>query len=131
MTENQITGLLLELADKGITGIKVHYDGSGDSGAIENIIGYYRRENLSLEVLEETSMWLSGLETMDLKNNSVLEDFLYNVLEDVEDWYNNEGGYGYINILVPSGDYSIKNFVRRTETDFFGHGGNLLEKSVK
>ncbi len=130
MTENQITGLLLELADKGITGIKVHYDGSGDSGAIEDIIGYYR-EDLSLEVLEEISMWSSGLEKMELKNNSVLEDFLYTILESVEDWYNNEGGYGYINILVPSGDYSIENFVRRTETDLFSHEGNLLEKSTK
>jgi hypothetical protein len=35
MTENELTGLLLKLADIGVTGVKVLYDGAGDSGAIE------------------------------------------------------------------------------------------------
>ena len=39
MTENELTGLLLKLADLGVTGIKIKYDGAGDSGAIE-WIGY-------------------------------------------------------------------------------------------
>ena len=39
MTELEMTSLLLKLADLGVTGIKVKYDGGGDSGAIE-WIGY-------------------------------------------------------------------------------------------
>jgi hypothetical protein len=37
MDENKMTGLLLQLADLGITGINVYYEGGGDDGAIEHI----------------------------------------------------------------------------------------------
>ena len=30
MTENEMTGLLLKLAEHGVTGIKVTYEGGGD-----------------------------------------------------------------------------------------------------
>ena len=130
MTENEITSLLLKLADTGITGIKVHYDGSGDSGCIEEIQGY-KIPNLTLDSLEDISMWSTQEEQVSLKNNSSLEDFLYTILEDVEDWYNNEGGYGYISILIPSGEYHIENFVRIVDTEMFIHNGNLIQKSCK
>ena len=39
MTEIELTSLLFRLADIGITGVKVRYDGGGDSGSIE-WIGY-------------------------------------------------------------------------------------------
>ena len=35
MTELELTSLLFQLADHGVTGIKVKYDGGGDSGDIE------------------------------------------------------------------------------------------------
>jgi hypothetical protein len=38
MTENDMTSLLLQLADRGVTGIKIYYAGSGDSGAIEDVV---------------------------------------------------------------------------------------------
>ncbi len=38
MNEINMTGLLLQLADRGVTGVKVQYEGSGDSGAIENVV---------------------------------------------------------------------------------------------
>ena len=43
MKELELTSLLFKLADLSITGIKVHYDGGGDSGAIE-WIGYTREK---------------------------------------------------------------------------------------
>jgi hypothetical protein len=47
MTENNLTGLLLQLADRGVTGIKVQYEGGGDSGAIENVV--YTTEKMDME----------------------------------------------------------------------------------
>jgi len=38
MTENEMTDLLLKLADLGVTGIKIFYSGSGDSGDIEKVM---------------------------------------------------------------------------------------------
>ena len=38
MTENDMTGLLLKLADLGVTGIKIFYSGGGDSGALDDIV---------------------------------------------------------------------------------------------
>ena len=38
MTENDLTGLLLQLADRGVTGIKLFYSGGGDSGAIDDVV---------------------------------------------------------------------------------------------
>ena len=38
MTENEMTGLLLKLADLGVTGIKIFYSGGGDSGDIDDIV---------------------------------------------------------------------------------------------
>jgi hypothetical protein len=35
MTEIDMTGLLIKLANLGVTGIKVAYEGAGDSGSIE------------------------------------------------------------------------------------------------
>jgi hypothetical protein len=113
------------LANRGITGIKAHYDGGGDSGYIEEIVGYSEKD-LDLETLEDRSMW-AQVDYVSLKNESLIEDFVYSMVEDIEDWWNNEGGYGYINILVPSGEYSIENFIRRTETDCYNHTGNLIE----
>ncbi len=38
MNEINMMGTLVKLADLGVTGIKVQYEGSGDSGAIENVV---------------------------------------------------------------------------------------------
>ena len=44
MKEMDMIGTLVRLADLGVTGIKVTYEGSGDSGAIENVV--YTAEKL-------------------------------------------------------------------------------------
>lgn len=129
--EDEITGYLLKLADRGITGIKVSYDGSGDSGAIDGIRGY-TDENITLAELDDKSIWSLQDNSIDLSKDSILEAYLYDyLLEDIEDWYNNEGGYGTVCILVPSGEYNIENNVRVTNSIQYDHSGNLLSKVSK
>lgn len=132
MTEMEMTGLLLKLADIGITGIKVHYDGSGDSGAIEHIC--YTKDVCETpdDVDENLDSWGSYplADIVDSGTLSLFESFIYeNVLEDVEDWYNNEGGFGDVSIHIPSGKYIVDNHIRYYNTENYLHEGGLLDKT--
>ena len=132
MTENELTGLLLKLADLGVTGIKVHYNGGGDSGAIE-WIGYTKQFCESPEAVDDNvDEWEgdSNLLNIDRDLYYEIEQFAEEkLLNDIEDWWNNEGGWGDLCICVPSGKYIINNHVRVTDTDDYFHDGNLLEKT--
>jgi hypothetical protein len=132
MTENELTGLLLKLADMGITGIKVHYNGGGDSGAIERI--GYTKSNCTTpeEVDDEIDVWDDdiSLYKLDLGVYSLIENFAQDkILDDIEDWWNNEGGFGDLCICVPSGKYIVNNHINITETEDYFHDGDLLEKT--
>lgn len=132
MKELELTSLLFKLADLGITGIKVHYDGGGDSGAIEQI-GYTTEKcDTPRDVDDEIDVWDNdmSLAALDSGLYSLVEEFSeHKILNDIEDWWNNEGGFGDLCICVPSGKYIINNSVRITETEDFFHNGSLLEKA--
>jgi hypothetical protein len=132
MTENEMTGLLFKLADLGVTGIKVHYDGGGDSGAVE-WIGYTREKCDSPEDINDyIDNWDNdtNLAELDSSAYSLIEDFAHSkLLDDIEDWWNNEGGFGDLCICIPSGKYIINNSIRITETEDYTHEGELLEKA--
>lgn len=132
MKELELTSLLFRLADIGITGIKVNYDGGGDSGAIE-WIGYTKEPCATPEDINNyIDNWDndSNLAELDSSVYSLIEDFAHSkLLNDIEDWWNNEGGFGDLCICVPSGKYIINNFIRMTETEDYFHDGSLLEKA--
>jgi hypothetical protein len=133
MTEIEMTSLLLKLADLGVTGIKVKYDGGGDSGAIE-WIGYTTEKcDTPEDVHDHIIDWEndSNLATLDSSAYALIEDFAQEkILNDIEDWWNNEGGFGDLSICVPSGKYMIDNNVRYYETKDYQHEGSLIEKSA-
>jgi hypothetical protein len=132
MTELELTSLLFRLADFGITGVKVKYDGGGDSGAIE-WIGYTKKPcetpedvNDNIEGWEEDSKLLN----IDHDLFMELETFAENkLLDDIEDWWNNEGGWGELCICVPSGKYIINNNIRITDHESYFHDGSILDKA--
>lgn len=132
MTELELTSLLFKLADLGITGVKVHYDGGGDSGAIE-AIGYTAIPCATPEDVDgvvDVYDYNYTLSNLDDKMSKEIEEFAENkLLNDVEDWWNNEGGYGDLCICVPSGKYIINNHVRVTDTEDYFHDGSLLEQA--
>ena len=132
MTEVELTSLLFRLADIGITGIKVKYDGAGDSGSIV-WIGYTTEKcNTPEDVNDNIDDWDSdsNLAELDSSAYSLIENFAEEtILNDIEDWWNNEGGFGDLCICVPSGKYIINNHVRVTETEDFFHDGDLLSKT--
>jgi hypothetical protein len=131
MKENELLSIMYTLKDRGVTGIKIHYDGSGDSGAIEEI-NYTTEPCESPEDVDENVESWGGTSLSEISDGAYEKfktTFGYRLLNNVEDWYNNEGGYGDICICVPSGKYIINNNVRIMNTEFYFHEGNLLEKS--
>ena len=131
MTENELTGLLLKMADLGITGIKVLYDGAGDSGVIE-WIGYTKEPCATPEdVNDDIDSWANDVDLAKIDQDSYgqIEVFAQDkLLDEIEDWWNNEGGFGELCICIPSGKYIINNHVRITETEDYFHDGTILEK---
>ena len=131
MTELEVTGLLLKLANLGVTGIAVNYDGSGDSGSIENIV--FTKESCAtvqdVEIQIQDIWSAEGLDGINTAIRSDIEDYAYHFLEDIEDWYNNDGGFGNMYIHIPSGQYIINNNVRITDVESFEHEGNLMDKT--
>ena len=72
---------------------------------------------------------LNHLKDVDADLVKQLENYAYDaLLNDIEDWYNNEGGFGDLCICVPSGKYIINNHVRITETEDYFHDGSLLDE---
>jgi hypothetical protein len=121
------------LADLGVTGIKIIYSGGGDSGAIDDII-YTTQEVTFLEDLESLDQYSENvLNLRDLSTSfySNIEDFATEkLLDNIEDWWNNEGGYGTVLIAIPSGNYKINNNIYFTETETYNHNGNLINQSL-
>lgn len=132
MTEQEVTSLLIKLADIGITGIMVRYDGAGDSGQIEEI-QYCTEPVDDIEEIEDKINYFSPkLDQLNSDLRQDIEDLVYKfLLEDIEDWYNNEGGYGEVSIMVPSGNYWINNNIRIIDYEHYTHEGSLIEKSAE
>ena len=131
MTEEQLMEVLIQLADQGVTGIKVHYDGGGDSGAIEGIV-YTDIEDANFSDIDLMSAWNEDkdLEKLNSSAYSTIQNFAHEViLDQIEDWWNNEGGYGDLLIKVPSGEYIVNNNVRILEVEEYTHEGNLFRKT--
>ena len=134
MTENEMTGLLLKLADLGVTGIKIFYSGGGDSGDIDDVVYTTTKEAAFNDIMNLSTYGEGILHLADLDGElrDQLIDFANEkILNDLEDWWNNDGGYGVMNIKIPSGKYEIANTIYVTDTEEFGHDGNLISKSLE
>jgi len=134
MTENEMTGLLLKLADLGVTGIKIFYSGSGDSGDIDDVV-YTTTKEAAFNNIMNLSNYGEGilyLADLDGELRDDLIDFANEkILNDLEDWWNNDGGYGVMIIKIPSGEYEITNTIYITDTEEFEHDGDLISKSLE
>ena len=138
MNETMMTSLLIQLADLGVTGIQIYYEGGGDSGCIDEVL--YTTDKLpedeeeAFDKIRSLNSWEEGakyLRNLDSGLSSDIESFSEEkILNDVEDWWNNEGGYGTMCILVPSGKYDVMNNVRITEIETFEHVGNLIDQTL-
>ena len=133
MTEIDMTAALIKLADEGITAIQIYYEGSGDSGCIESV-NFIKDKVDSIEEAEDKFNDWKNIEVFKYNDERIdaIKDFAEEkVLNDIEDWWNNAGGYGDLFMLVPSGEYLIRNQIRITEIEDYNHEGNMIEKTVE
>ena len=138
MNETMMTSLLIQLADLGVTGIQIYYEGSGDSGCIDEVL--YTTDKLpeniqdAFDKIRSLNSWEEGakyLRNLDSGLSSDIESFAEEkILDSIEDWWNNDGGYGTMCILVPSGKYDIMNNIRITEVETYEHVGNLIDQTL-
>ena len=129
MTEQELMQTLIQLADLGVTGIRIDYEGGGDSGCIESMM-YTEEKDVSIEDVQNLPWDSKDLRKLNSELASNIENFAHaQILDDIEDWWNNEGGSGTLAILVPSGEYSVENNIRRVEYDEFFHEGSLFRKT--
>lgn len=119
--ENKLIGSLLKLADLGITAIRISYSGGGDDGSIDEVLATEDNADDFDDVYS-----LDFFEEIDSENRTIIADWCTEkLLNDIEDWWNNEGGYGYLYIKIPSGEYKIENNINYIET--FNHSGKILD----
>lgn len=110
---------MIKAKNNGYKYIIITYEGSGDSGAIENII-------MSNNIPEYS--WECPVDSKEItgSDRQTIEDWAYyEALYNVSDWYNNEGGYGFIVINVDDGTYEIKNNVRTTSINTESYSDKL------
>ena len=133
MTENKMTDLLLKLADLGVTGIKILYSGGGDDGEIDDVLYTTTKDVTFYDIntlvdYQENTLYLTNLDH-ELKDE-ITEFANEKILNGIEDWWNNDGGYGVMLIKIPSGQYEINNTIYVTDTEEFEHDGNLIDQSL-
>lgn len=86
------------LYDMGVRKIQVDYSGGGDSGAIDGVHYFDKHYN---DISYKIKPMLSDLET-ELCDDHI-ENVVYDqILDNISDWYNNEGGQGSVTINIPS-----------------------------
>ena len=112
MSDLKNSKVILELKDLGVDKIEVQYSGSGDSGDIDEVTYY----NKAGEVVDITG---EGV-------HNKLQDYALILLEKIEDWWNNDGGHGILNMFISENTYSIENHIYITETEDYYHEGDLI-----
>ena len=133
MTEQEIMSIMYQFHDLGVTGINIYYEGGGDDGYIDDISITTKKlpNNDNEDAFEEILQCVSDVQLKEKHTElfNKLEEFATErVLDDIEDWWNNDGGYGNLCILIPSGAYKVYNSIRYTDIELFHHEGDLLEK---
>ena len=116
------------LGFNGYHTIQVNYSGSGDSGDIDSIWLLKYREVFSYN--SETGKENIEDRIKEIKDcEEWVRDKADKILSGIEDWWNNDGGYGTMVIQIPSGTYTINNEINYTKTDSYEHSGNFLNET--
>jgi hypothetical protein len=121
--DQEIINYLLKLKDQGVQLIKLSYNGGGDDGCIDTVI--YTKLDSFGEDEDESELDKVALGISDDIENKFKEYCSDSLLQNIEDWYNNEGGYGHIIFKLADNSYTIENNCYRQEVDTFNHEGTL------
>jgi|TARA_B110000503_G_scaffold27536_1_gene43939 hypothetical protein len=110
--KTNLVGAMMYLHDNGIKEIIINYSGGGDSGAIDEIFFQDNNNN-------DTEFHCDSLV------KTFIEELAYTKLNEIEDWYNNDGGWGHFTITVPTAEYNIENYIKVIDHETFNHEGQF------
>lgn len=129
--DTSLIKLVVSLRDLGCEYILAYYCGGGDSGAIDeiNYFGNDYEEHFEEGCLDEGQ---HNCEHVDVSSGPVgteklIEDLFHEKLNGVEDWWNNDGGYGYIAVRLEDLSYLIDNNTYYTQTEHYHHEGSFKD----
>ncbi|MBY0561524.1 DUF6878 family protein [Hyphomicrobium sp.] len=115
------------LRANGVTQVEVYFDGSGDSGSIESVDfkpdSARAAQNLTIEVMQNerqfvAGRWVSVRAPATISLVEAIRSLTDNYLNEADvDWYNNDGGYGYLTIDVVRGTVNLDISVRTTNSE--------------
>lgn len=114
------------LAAHGVATVTVYFEGSGDSGSIQDI-AYHpepsaRLETVPAEILLTSAsfddgQWHTTAGATETSVHEAIDALTYDYLEETGvDWYNDDGGFGELVIDVAQGTVSLDVSVRYTES---------------
>lgn len=109
-SKDEAVALTAQLKMLGVAKVAISFNGAGDSGEIDNTWLEDANTNV-VEMPTDMVAWTKQVygeqkpETKQVKLRDALEDIGYRVLDETGmDWYNNDGGQGYLYLNVDSGE---------------------------
>lgn len=111
MVGEEIKLFFMALEQRGIKELRISYDGSGDSGSVE----------------ESHFITMDG-DQIDLPEfNDTAGDVAYHILNNYYDvdWYNNDGGHGVVIINIIEKTWEIDGYYRETQSVEAPESGDL------
>lgn len=124
--------ILKKLIENKIDIINFTYNGCGDDGSVDEPDFFTNEEcndknfhnhGINFEIQKQRRSILTKEECEHITQH------VEAILTTIEDWWNNDGGNGTIDIKTIDGSYKIENNVNYTESTTYNHTGNLYGSS--
>jgi hypothetical protein len=121
---------LNKINEFGYTYIRVNYNGAGDSGDIDRPDFYKTKNEALVERIEDLDWKLHHEEQRKRHEqcSSYMKPIIKQIdslLNGIEDWWNNDGGFGHIIINTENGDYAIENNINIVDQETYDHKGTI------
>lgn len=117
------------IKDKGYRYLGAYFDGSGDSGYIEQIVA-----SNNLEELENNDVWniINGESLTHLDLSDDLQTFISDEFDTIsasqDDWWNDDGGFGKCIIDLNNNSYDLDIDLRITDHVNYHYDDEALTK---
>ena len=125
--EDTILKSILKLRDNGVKYIACIYSGGGDDGSIDE--KYCLNESFDDDYVNKEEDINKDYVMPGNLEDDINEDIFYKVLNSIEDWWNNDGGYGILVIRLKDMNYYNINNCYYTQTDTYNHEGKIELKA--
>jgi hypothetical protein len=128
MTELELTTLMYNLNDRGIKLIKIEYNGEGRDG---DIFGIVYSKLLDANDKFKAPWNAASLMDVDTELYMKVEQLAINILNmHYSDWTYEKGSYGFIGMLVPTGEYEIEHSERVINVNMSDMTSNIFKDQI-